>query len=102
MELTDELPAGRYIQEFVSSGPKSYAFEMDEGKEKTKFKGLTMSRLNSNFVNFNSIKDIIFEGREIKLPTYQLFVRDKIKGAIYNRPMRKIIKLSDFLRTGLL
>ena len=92
-ELTDELPSGHYIKEFISSGPKSYAYKQDDGKEKTKFKGVTMNRINSNFVNFNSIKEIIFEGGQIKLPPFQLFVRDKIRGAIYNRPMRKTVQL---------
>ena len=92
-ELTSELPHGRYIKEFVSSGPKSYGYKQDDEKEKTKFKGITMSKTNSKFVNFASIKEIIFEGKEIILPSYDLFVRDKIKGAIYNRPMRKKVRL---------
>jgi hypothetical protein len=92
-ELTDELPPGHYIKEFISSGPKSYAYRQDDDKEITKFKGVTINKKNSKFVNFNSIKEIIFEGREIKLPPYELFVRDKVKGAVYNRPMRKKIKL---------
>ena len=92
-ELTDELPPGRFIKEFISSGPKSYAYKQDDDKEKTKFKGVTMSMKNSNFVNFKSIKEIIFDGREITLPPYELFARDKIRGAIYNRPMRKKVRL---------
>lgn len=35
-ELTDELPLGHYIKEYISSGPKSYR------KEETKFKGITI------------------------------------------------------------
>ena len=78
---------------FISSGPKSDAYRQDDGKENTKFKGVTINKKNSKFVNFESIKEIIFEGREIKLPPYELFVRDKVRGAIYNRPMRKSVKL---------
>ena len=92
-ELTDELPPGHYIKEFISSGPKSYAYKQNDDIEKTKFKGVTINKKNSNFVNFNSIKEIIFNGREIKLPSFDLFTRDKIRGAIYNRPMRKTVKL---------
>ena len=92
-ELTNELPLGHYIEEFISSGPKSYAYRQDDNKEKTKFKGVTINKKNSNFVNFNSIKEIIFEDGEIVLPPYELFVRNKLKGAIYNRPLRKRVRL---------
>ena len=92
-ELTDELPVNKFIKEFISSGPKSYAYKQDDDVESTKFKGVTLNSTNRQFVNFNSIKDIIFNRQEIKLPPYDLFVRDKIRGAVYNRPMRKTVRL---------
>lgn len=59
----------------------------------TKFKGVTLNSTNRWFVNLTSIKEIIFEGKEIRLPPYDLFVRDKINGAFFNRRMRKTVEL---------
>ena len=92
-DLTNELKPGRFIKEFISSGPKSYAYRQDDDKENTKFKGVTLNSTNRQLVNFNSIKEIIFEKKIITLPPYDLFVRDKVSGRVLNRPMRKTVKL---------
>ena len=65
---------------FISSGPKSDAYRQDDGKENTKFKGVTINKKSSKFKNFESIKEIIFEGKEIKLLPFELFVRIRLGG----------------------
>lgn len=92
-ELTDELPPGRHIKEFISSGPKSYSYRLDDGKEDVKIKGVAINPINSHLVNFDGIKEMLFRGNQIQLPPYNLFVRDKVRGAIYNRRTTKTVKL---------
>ena len=35
-EITDILPPGHYIEEFISSGSKSYAYRQDDDKQTKK------------------------------------------------------------------
>lgn len=63
-ELTDELE-GKHIVEFCSTGPKSYAYLMNEPDKDgvqtvCKIKGFTLSDENSKKLNFETMKDIIF------------------------------------------
>jgi hypothetical protein len=68
-ELTDELEefgVGSYIDEFVSGGPKNYAYSVfcpSTGKRTTKckVKGITLNYENSKIVNFTSLRKIILE-----------------------------------------
>ena len=63
-ELTDELaPDGSvYITEFVSTGPKSYAYRTSEGHVICKFKGLSKTLYNLKYVNFESMLSCIQKG----------------------------------------
>jgi hypothetical protein len=58
-DLTDELD-GNYITEFCSTGPKSYAYKLDDGTAKCKVKGFSLNYYNSGFINFESMKEMIF------------------------------------------
>ena len=65
-DMTDELESygrGSYIEEFVSGGPKFYAYIVrtpDGGIHETcKVKGITLNYENSRRVNFNSIKQLL-------------------------------------------
>ena len=68
-DLTDELEkfgSGSYIEQFVSGGPKNYAFYVfspSTGKRTTKckVKGVTMIYDNSKTVNFTSLRNVILE-----------------------------------------
>ncbi|KYN29421.1 hypothetical protein ALC57_01133 [Trachymyrmex cornetzi] len=67
-DMTDELESygrGNYIESFVSSGPKFYAYivRTPEGRthEVCKIKGITLNFKNSIVLNFNSIKKLIEE-----------------------------------------
>ena len=65
-DLTDELEfgSGSYIEQFVSGGPKNYAFSVfspTTGKRTTKckVKGITLNYDNSRVVNFTSLRNIL-------------------------------------------
>lgn len=66
-EMTDELREygdGAYISEFVSSGPKSYAFKVmingqNEPKYVVKIRGFTLSKTAGKKLNFRSLRRIV-------------------------------------------
>ncbi|KAJ8909911.1 hypothetical protein NQ315_014918 [Exocentrus adspersus] len=63
-DMTDELGAGSYITEFVSGGPKNYAykyFDAKDNEEKVvcKVKGIALNYAASQLVNFDTIKKMI-------------------------------------------
>jgi hypothetical protein len=66
-DMTDELKQGEYISEFVSAGPKNYAYkicEYDSGQVQTvcKVRGITLNYNASRLVNFEVIRDMILYG----------------------------------------
>jgi hypothetical protein len=68
-DLTNELEEygpDSFIQEFVSGGPKNYAFSVfcpSTGKRTTKckVKGITLNYANLKVVNFTALRDMILE-----------------------------------------
>jgi hypothetical protein len=91
-QLTSEVPHGSWIEEFISSGPKSYSYRLNDGKEEVKFKGVMMTPTNRRLVNFDSIQEVVTRGLVIRLPTFTMFVRDKIRGQIFNRSTYKTVQ----------
>ena len=83
-DLTDEL-AGDTIQEFVTAGPKSYAYQTRNLKKVTvKIKGITQTRECCEQINFDSLRDLV-EGylqgmKEAVLETPQQGIRRDKKG----------------------
>lgn len=71
-DMTDELDAygsGSYIEEFVSGGPKNYAYKListkyNEEKTVCKVKGISLNHATSQLINFKCIKDMILETSE--------------------------------------
>ncbi|CAG2228133.1 unnamed protein product [Mytilus edulis] len=64
-ELTSEIPLDEgHIVEFVSGGPKNYAYRTLK-TETCKVKGFTLNFTNSNIVNFNSVKEMITLDRDM-------------------------------------
>jgi hypothetical protein len=66
-DKTDELKSGEYISEFVSAGPKNYAYEICErgsGNVQTvcKLRGFTVNYNASRLVNFDVIKNMTLNG----------------------------------------
>ena len=54
-----EFDNGEYIKEFVSGGPKNYAYTTSDENQVCKIKGVTLNHDNSKVLNFNTIKDFI-------------------------------------------
>jgi hypothetical protein len=61
-DLTDELKPGQFIREFVSLGPKSYAYQTNDLKTVSKVKGFTINGQTENVINFDSMVHMLFEG----------------------------------------
>jgi len=61
--LTDEIlkdhGANHYIEEFISCGPKNYAYKVTDGSCKVKIKGFTLNYKNAQKLNFYSLKQIV-------------------------------------------
>ena len=71
--MTSELKPSEYIEEFVSGGPKNYAYKVVDtvtGKRKhvCKVRGITLNFNASRLVNFDVTKDMIL-GKEERIVT---------------------------------
>ena len=82
-ELTNEIPVG-YIGEFVSSGPKIYAFKVVNRKggnyNVVKCKGFSLSARTCKKINFNSIKNMVLKAdRQFAICTENphMIIRDR-------------------------
>ena len=67
-DMTSELQANEYISKFVSGGTKDYASKLSisvTGESKTfcKVPGITLNYKASQLVNFETIKDLVLNGR---------------------------------------
>mgnify|MGYP001299722598 CR=1 FL=1 len=71
---TDGLP----ITEFVSTGPKSYAYKVQGKVKDCKMKGITLNWENSKDINFNNLKKLVDKDTP-KLTTKQNIRFDKNK-----------------------
>jgi hypothetical protein len=89
-DLTNELPPNRYMEEFVSAGPKNYAYRLDDGSEVCKVRGFTLNFRNSKLINFQAIKDMVVHGKGGKTVVNPGKInRDVRKRKVYNREERK-------------
>ena len=60
-DFTSELEEGEFIQEFVSGGPKNYAYVTNNGKQVCKVRGFTLNTRGQRVLNFQSIRNHILE-----------------------------------------
>ena len=89
-ELTDELPPGEHITEFVSGGPKNYAYKTSTGSECCKVRGFTLNFKNASIVNFESVKEIVTIMQDATLSVENnKILRDKAKRVLYNKVGKK-------------
>lgn len=92
-ELTNELPPGTHITRFVTTAPKSYSYRCSDNSEVCKFKGLSLNFLNSQRVNFDAVRELLFGERpSITLAPQIQFSRSKYMGMIYNSELVKTVK----------
>ena len=57
-DLTDELD-GDYITEFMSGGPKNYAYVTNNDKRVMKIRGITLNYATLQKLNFEAMRDLI-------------------------------------------
>ena len=91
-ELTDELDQGEHIVEFVSGGPKNYAYKTNTHKETCKVRGFTLNYTNSQLINFDGVKQIVTDPKstpQITVTNPCKICRDKNKRKLYNREEHK-------------
>jgi len=62
-DMTSELKPQQFITEFVSAGPKNYAYKIMDNKNVSKtvckVRGITLNYNASQLVNFDVIRDMI-------------------------------------------
>ena len=93
-DLTNELPPGRYIKSFCSSGPKNYAYKLDNGEEVCKVKGFTLNFKNSQLINFEAIKGMVTQGKGGKtIRNEHKISRNMRTREVYNRVEEKTFSL---------
>lgn len=102
-QLTSELQPKEYITEFVSGGPKNYAYRTSEGKEVCKIKGFTLNYVNSLKLNFASMLDLVLRpdqgqhsdstGSCTTIVNPHRIMRHKQQQIIYNRNEEKKYKI---------
>lgn len=94
-QMTDELE-GKYIEEYVSGGPKNYAYCLNDGMESCKVRGFTLNHTNSQLINFDAVKELVTgpdPSRSISLVNPSKITRDKQKRLLFNRPEIKQYKM---------
>jgi hypothetical protein len=107
--MTSELRPGLHIEEFVSGGPKNYAYRTVnpatvQRDNVCKVRGITLNYSASKFVNFDAMRDIILRGVEtdrIMVHTEHKIKRKRAGGRIdiITKPEIKMYRVS-FLRDG--
>ena len=57
-DMNDEI-SGKGINNFVSTGPKSYSFKYGDDEQKSAIKGFTLNYENNNLLNHDSLSRIV-------------------------------------------
>ena len=82
--MTSELKPGEFICQFVSGGPKNYAYKSinsvtGDKKPVCKVRGITLKYSASQLVNFESIRRMILRGVDGETDTVTVRTERKIK-----------------------
>ena len=84
--MTDEL-SGAFIVEYVSNGPKNYAYRTSDGKQVVKVKGFTLNYLTSSQITFDSMKEMAMSNHDISIHVSE---KRKIKKDLKRRQVNTI------------
>jgi hypothetical protein len=98
--MQNELKIGEYIEEFVSVGPKNYAYRVVIGIDATKpvkrvckVRGITLNYNASKLVNFDVIRKMILNGARSRdvmtVHTDKKMKRGWGRRSIYNHRARR-------------
>ena len=113
-DMTNELGEGEFIEEFVSGGPKNYAYKVRNRdltkvpKTVCKVRGITLNYTAMQLVNFDVIRGMILKGtpETVTVHTDKKIKRKRADGtacvALVSEPEDKIYRLSLFKRRRLL
>lgn len=92
-ELTNEIsPADGHITQFISGGPKNYAYKTVSGNEVCRVRGFSLDNVtNSLLINFNAIRDIMVDKKTYSIRTVnpRKISRLSKKRKLYNRKEEK-------------
>ena len=92
-DWTSELDPEEHITEFISAGPKNYAYRTNKGAETCKVKGFSLNYTNSQLINFEAMKEIVFDKVvNISIVQPSKITRQAQNTTIYNRPELKTYK----------
>jgi len=83
--MTSQLQENVYISEFVSGGPKNYAYKLcntvtGEVKTVCNLRSITLNYKASQIVNFDTIKDFVLNGRSNSTVTVRTDKKSNEKG----------------------
>ena len=94
-DLTSELGHEDYIEEFISTRPKSYAYRTNKGETVAKVKGCSLNYRNSQSLNFDTMKHIILDDPEGVITTAypHKICRRKKTMEVTSKPMTKRFRL---------
>ena len=92
-DLTDELD-GRYIVTFVAGGPKSYAYQLNDGSTVCKIRGITLNYKNSQVLNYNVLNRMVKklntkETYKVTVTDNHHITRDIKRQRILSKPLSK-------------
>jgi len=89
-QFTNEIKDELHIEEFVSAGPKNYAYKLNNGKTHCTIKGFTQNHLTSLQLTYDAIKAIVCENQDKKITVDQLkFVKNKQEWSIKTKIEKK-------------
>lgn len=71
-DLTNELDEGDYITEFVTTGPKSYAYKTASGKTEVKVKGFTLNHQALETLNMATMRHMVCHDHQATVMTRPL------------------------------
>ena len=94
--LTSEISPseGGYIVQFVSGGPKNYAYKTPTNFQVCKIKGFSLNSKNRLLLNFDELKNMIVNetSKQTLLVARNKISRNKTHSVIYNQMEQKIYK----------
>lgn len=93
-ELTSEVNPkdGKFIQTFISGGPKNYAYKLDSGKTVCKVRGITLNYNAVKLVNFDTLNEMVQPHpsvQTVRVPLPGKITRDTVNKKIVNRDTHK-------------
>ena len=93
-QFKDELKGkgNKMIGSFVATAPKSYGYELENGKKKFKIKGFTLNYENSKILNYDSMKACMINNSVVTLKNDHFIKRDNKTKDIVSVKQEKIFK----------